>query len=65
LLERFDEVKDSKHIHNDLITKEMLSMTSCNSALSGKYPKVVIICATMMIDEFKKEKELSSINDLF
>ena len=64
LLENYDDVLKSNHIHAYLITEEMLSTSSCNSVLSGKYPNSIKVCANQMVIEFEN-KHKTTMNDLF
>ena len=65
LLQRFDELENSNHIHKNLITKEMLVNQSCFD-LSNKFPNIVKNCALDIINNVVyKKKEIKNINDLF
>ena len=63
LLENYNAVEKSNHIHKHLISKDMLTGTTAFS-LTNKYPNIIKICATQMIFEHKNRNKIS-LNDLF
>ena len=75
LLENYDAVEKSNHIHKHLISKDMLTGTTAFT-LIGKFPTSVMMCAKQMIYEktnneqyrrwwITEAKPKPTMNDLF
>lgn len=57
LLENFDKLQNSDHIHKHLIDKSALESYT-GFSLIGKFPNVVKICAIQMLDKNRTIQEI-------